>query len=254
MGEPKLEVIEKDQTLAEQIRQGEESARLEALEYENFKYRGSSHADEGEGNWLVSYADMMTLLVGFFVLLFSFSKIDASKFEQIKKETTKTFGGEYVVPFENVSKTLKDVVKDKGLSDQVFINATDDGIEIVFRGALFFDSGSSTLRQQAVDLLGNLVPTIIENAKDFGIVIEGHTDNRPIVGGVFPSNWELSSVRACSVLRFFLDKGFDQNKIKAIGWGDRKPVVPNEDPQGNPILENQSQNRRVVVKIAKNFE
>lgn len=245
-----LQAVEEEpdrQPLAAAEREDEEFARL--------KRAGShAHVEEGEGNWLVSYADMMTLLCGFFVVLFSFSKIDSGEFEKIRRETTKVFGGEYQKPFEKLSKALQQVIEEKKLSDQVFMTESDEGILVTFRGALFFDSGAAELRAQASDLLEKLVPTITDNSQDMAIVIEGHTDNRPIFSKIFASNWELSSVRACTVLRFFLDKGFNPDRIKAIGWGDRRPVAPNEDRNGAQLLENQSQNRRVVIKIVKDFD
>lgn len=208
---------------------------------------------EDDSNWLVSYADMMTLLVGFFVMIQSFSKIDATQLEQIKKETTKVFGGEYHVPYEKFSRQLKEMVEKENLSDQVFFNETEEGIAITFRGALFFDSGSADLRSEASGLLAKIIPVVAEQAKDFGIVVEGHTDNVPIVSKMFPSNWELSSVRACTVLRLFEERGFDKNRIKAIGFGDTSPILPNVDEQGNPIPDNQAQNRRVVIRIIRDY-
>lgn len=210
-------------------------------------------AEESE-LWLVSYADMMTLLACFFIILVSFSKIDAGEFEKMKKEVTKVFGGEYTKPFEDISTSLKKVVEEKHLSDQVFITENEDGVQITFRGALFFDSGSAELKTEARDLLSPLVATITDTAQGFGLIIEGHTDSQPIYSKVFPSNWELSSFRASTVLRYFLEKGFNPDMIKSIGYGDRRPVVPNQDKNGSPLPENQSQNRRVVIKILKDFE
>lgn len=207
-----------------------------------------SHDDN---NWIVSYADMMTLLVGFFVVLQSFSSIDSSKFEKIKKETTQFFGGEYIIPYENLASSLKKIVADKNLNEQVLFHQTDTGIDITFRGALFFDSGSVTLKNEAKTLLAELIPAISVQAKDFGIVVEGHTDNTPISNSLYSSNWELSSVRACTVLRLFEEDGFDPKKLKAIGWGEHKPIVPNVTSTNVPIKENQNQNRRVVIKILK---
>lgn len=226
----------------------------EEEELDFFKRHGSSHAEEGEGNWLVSYADMMTLLCGFFVVLFSFSKIDSGEFEKLRKETTRVFGGEYQKPFESLSGALQKVVEEKKLRDQVFIQETEEGILVTFRGSLFFDSGSAEMREQARSLLEQLAPVISTHSENMGIIIEGHTDNRPIYSKIFPSNWELSSVRACTVLRYFVEKGFNPHKIKAIGWGEHRPVAPNEDKSGNLLLENQAQNRRVVIKIVKNFD
>lgn len=210
--------------------------------------------EEGEGNWLVSYADLMTLLFGFFVVLQSFSTIDASKFEQLKKETTKVFGGEYQVPFEKLSSSLKGVVEKMGLRDQVIFTETDAGIDVTFRGALFFDSGSIELRSQARDLLDQLIPIIIDQAKDFGIVVEGHTDNVPVKMKNIASNWELSSLRSCQVVRLFEERGFDRTKLKALGWGDTRPILPNTDENGIASESNQAQNRRVVIKILKDFK
>lgn len=209
--------------------------------------------DDGESNWLVSYADMMTLLVGFFVMLQSFSKPDTQIFEKMKQETTKVFGGEYTIPFEQLYKKMDEIVKSENLSDQVKFQVTDEGIVLTFRGALFFDSGSVELKNQASQLLEKLVPKIYEQANAFNIVIEGHTDNVPISGGIIKSNWELSSLRACTVLRFFQEQGFEESKLSAIGWGDTKPLLNNLDEQGNPIPENQAQNRRVVVRILNNM-
>ncbi|KYG61429.1 hypothetical protein AZI86_17090 [Bdellovibrio bacteriovorus] len=217
--------------------------------------RPPEHEEEGEGSWLVSYADMMTLLVGFFVVLQSFSKIDSSSFEKVKKETTQLFGGEYQMPFEDLKKQLEEVVKKMNAGDQVVFTQTEEGIEITFRGALFFETGSYELRSEAIRLLTDLIPVISEKAKDFGIVVEGHTDSRPLLtDGPVATNWELSSIRACRVLRLFLEKGFAASKIKALGWGDTRSIASDKNPDGSWNEFNQAQNRRVVVKILKNFE
>lgn len=207
-----------------------------------------------EESWLISYADMMTLLVGFFVMIQSFSQIDAEKLEMIKKETTRVFGGEYKLPYEKLSQKLQEMVKKENLSDQVFFIETEAGIAITFRGALFFDSGAADLRPEATNLLNKIIPVVAEQAKDFGIVVEGHTDNVPIVSKMFASNWELSSIRACTVLRMFEEKGFNRDKIKAIGFGDTHPVLPNVDAEGKSLADNQAQNRRVIIRILRHFE
>lgn len=215
------------------------------------KHARGPQEEESESNWLMSYADMMTLLVGFFVMLLAFSSLDFKKYEKLKQETTKVFGGEYKVPFEEVSKTLKDVVKAQKLQDQVVFEESEEGITITFRGALFFASGSSELQPKALNLLEKVVPVIQKKGKNFGIIIEGHTDDSPIVTKRFPSNWELSSVRACTVLRLFEENGFPSKKMQALGWGDTKPIVPNRDENGVAIPLNRAQNRRVVIRVLK---
>ncbi len=92
----------------------------------------------------------------------------------------------------------------------------------------------------------------IEETADFNIVIEGHTDDVPLAGGgTIKNNWELSSIRACRVLEYFLGQGFKKEKMTAIGYGDARPLVPNRDANGVAIPINQSQNRRVVMKLLK---
>jgi chemotaxis protein MotB len=204
-----------------------------------------SHEEEGESVWLVSYADMMTLIMGLFAILLAASKIDSSKFEKIKKETTLLFGGQYVVPFKDMKEEMAKVVAAEGLNEQIKFEQTDDGVAITFQGHMFFESGGTHLKESAVSLLEKLVPVIKSRAKDSNILIEGHSDDIPIATERFPSNWELSSVRACTVLRLFLDHGFPAAHLQAIGLSDTKPIVPNTDEI------TRAQNRRVVIRITK---
>lgn len=212
----------------------------------------SSHkVEEGEGPWLVSYADLMTLLMGFFALMLSFSKFDENKFDMVREESSKLFGGEYVKPFEDLKRELQLVIEAKGLADQVTIEANTKGVGITFRGTVFFDIGLVNPRSEAVGLIKELVPVIKKEAEGFYILTEGHTDDTPITQGVISSNWELSALRASSIIRIFESAGFDRAKLMAIGWSDTKPLVENRTAEGEPIFENQSQNRRVVIQILR---
>ena len=212
----------------------------------------SSHkAEEGEGPWLVSYADLMTLLMGFFALMLSFSKFDDNKFDMVRQESSKLFGGEYVKPFEDLKRELQVVIESKGLAEQVTIDATTKGVGITFRGTVFFDIGLVNPRSEAIALINELVPVIKKEADGFYILTEGHTDDTPIAQGVISSNWELSALRASSITRIFESAGFDRAKLMAIGWSDTKPLVENRTAEGEPIFENQSQNRRVVIQILR---
>lgn len=201
---------------------------------------------ENESIWLVSYADMVTLLMGFFALLLSFSKIDARKYEEFKMKTTELFGGEYVVPYQQLGGELKKILESQNLNDKVLVEQKLTGVEITFQGALFFESGSVELNKGAIQLLDRLVPIIKESAANFFITIEGHTDDSPLKNnGLLASNWELSSIRACNVLRIFEGHGFSSTHLKAIGWGSIKPKIQNKDETSRAI------NRRVVIKILK---
>jgi chemotaxis protein MotB len=210
--------------------------------------------DEGEGNWLVSYADMMTLLVGFFVILLSFSTVDQQKYDKMKQAVTEEFGGTYQEPFTELTDQIKGTIDKMGMGDGFIIKKSADGVEISLQGAVFFESGSADLRQQARDMLNQVIPVIKTKAKDFKITIEGHTDDSPIYSPMFHNNWELSSVRACRVLDVFAQEGIPTKNLTPVGLADTKPLVRNRDENGIPIPQNQAQNRRVVIRVQKPVE
>jgi len=118
--------------------------------------------------------------------------------------------------------------------------------------AAFFESGSATLSDAGKGILRKLFGTLLApRFAGYRITVEGHTDNQPISGPQFPSNWELSSARAASVVRFFIDQGIPADRLRAAGYADTQPLAPNRDAAGNPIPENQAKNRRVVVELEK---
>ena len=212
---------------------------------------GGEHVEEGEA-WLISYADLMTLLVGFFVILLSFSSTDQEKLEGLKRAITQEFGGSYQVPFGDMADRLRDQLKNLGVGDQFLVKTNDRGVEISFYGTIFFNLGSADLKEEGSTLLKQLIPVIKAEAHDFSVVVEGHTDDVPITNGkIFKNNWELSSVRACRVLETFEANGFPKSILTALGYGDARPAVPNRDAEGVAIPVNQSQNRRVVIKLIK---
>jgi chemotaxis protein MotB len=212
---------------------------------------GGHKVEEGEGPWLVSYADLMTLLMGFFALMLSFSKFDDQKFDEVRQESSKLFGGEYQKPFEELKSKLQVVIESKGLTDQVTVDANSKGVGITFRGTVFFDAGLVEPRKEAISLMKELVPVIKAEAGGFYVLTEGHTDDTPISQGVISSNWELSALRASSITRIFETAGFDRSKLLAIGWSDTKPLLSNRTEDGSVSSENQAKNRRVVIQILK---
>ena len=118
--------------------------------------------------------------------------------------------------------------------------------------AAFFDSGSAALSAAGEAILrGELDKLDSDQYKNYEITVEGHTDDTPIHTAQFPSNWELSTARAAAVVHFLLDQGIPAQKLRAAGYADTFPKVPNRDADGNPIPENQAQNRRVVIKLEK---
>ena len=216
--------------------------------------------DEGHGGshdepWLVSYADMMTLLFGFFVVMYSFA---AAKLQdntvQMRAEVATYFGGGVINPLEESMNKFMDVVKSDGANslDNINIKVFPEGAEVSFQSKALFDSGSADLSAQAHKMIKLLIEEVKrKGSTDWDIVVEGHTDDAPIIySKVYPSNWELSAARASTVFRMFEQEGFQKSNLKAIGYADSRPLVPNRDENGKPIALNMDKNRRIMIKIS----
>ena len=145
---------------------------------------------------------------------------------------------------------IVDMLKSQGRAD---IEQRGDRITtLAISSAAFFDSGSAALNEAGQSILRDVAVDLkSDKLKDYQITVEGHTDDTPINTSRFPSNWELSTARASAVVHFFLDQGIPALKLRAAGYADTFPKAPNRDANGNAIPANQSQNRRVVIKMEK---
>ncbi len=221
---------------------------------------GGSHEEAGmahdESNWLVSYADMMTLLFGFFVLMYTFSRIDETKFEVVRKDVAKYFGGQVKIDptVKKLEEEVSDVISSAGLDKSIKMVTRDSELELRFQGNLHFVAGTATLSKDSAFVLEKLIDTVKRTVKADAVSVEGHTDDNPINSPNFPSNWELSSSRADTVIREFEKYGFDPSKLTTKGFGSSRPLLPNRDSTGNPLAANQELNRRVIVIIGFKHE
>jgi chemotaxis protein MotB len=232
-----------------------EAQRIQQQRLERRQQTDHKPADShDESNWLVSYADMMTLLCGFFIMLFSMAKLDDAKYEKVKEEISKQFKGEYHAPASNeLGRFLTQVLQEAGIEKEAVVRSDPSGVSIAFESTVFFDTLSAEVRTKGRDLVDKLIGAIASRQtkenKKYRIVVEGHTDSRPVISGTFPSNWELSGARAARVVRMFLEKGFAPELLTAIGYGDTRPQVVARTPAGTWNEEALAKNRRVVVRI-----
>lgn len=212
---------------------------------------GGGHMKEDE-QWLITYADTITNLMALFILIISISTINQAAFEQVQSKLKKQFSGKDAPkPIEQIKKQVEKIVKDKKLESQVDVSSDNKGVVIEFASSAVFELGKA-------DLAPGIKPAFAEMAKElktkdyknYTIEIEGHTDNTPIHTPEFPSNWELSARRATNVIRFFIDdQQVDKSRLKAAGYADIFPKVPNEDANHRPIAANQAKNRRIVLRL-----
>jgi chemotaxis protein MotB len=216
----------------------------------------------GSGDWALSYGDMMTLLLTFFVLIVSFSTTELIKFRQAMGSLRGSMGvmmeeeGSSVVkqdkstPMSVIDRdvmlmTLQEIeeqVFQMNAQDVVSIEISEESVNFRLDDELLFDLGSATLKPGVQQILGNIAKII----KRFScnVRVEGHTDNLPIRTPQFPSNWELSSARAISVVRYFVEEqGINPTRMVAVGCGEHHPLVLNTTEL------NRKKNRRVEISL-----
>lgn len=217
--------------------------------------------------YLTTYGDMMTQIVVFFVLLMSFSSMKQEEFQRAMGSLQGAFGVlpydpaliiPDVVPIPQLSNLqeseiseslvkLEDILSNEQLNESVRLQISDKGLSIIIDDAVMFAPGNAELKPKVYPILTRIAA--LARGWPNTIRIEGHTDNDPIKTAQFPSNWELSSARAMSVLHFFQDDaGFDPRNLSAIGKGEYQPIAPNDTP------ENKGKNRRIEIYVDYNKE
>ena len=209
--------------------------------------------------WMGTYGDMVTLLMAFFVMLYSASDPDPGKYEEIAESMKEAFSKQDVEnEFKKLHESLEDIIEKKNLENTVEIELGPNGILIQIPGSSLFASGSA-------DIMTDMAPVIVEistaitqlldesSYHDYMIEVEGHTDDEPIGedSEIFSSNWDLSAIRATGIVELLYNSGIEMDKLKPIARAESIPLLPNRDENGIPIPENRAKNRRVVIKVNK---
>ncbi|NMA55647.1 MAG: OmpA family protein [Firmicutes bacterium] len=219
--------------------------------------------------WMVTYADLVTNMLCLFVLLFAFSQIDAARFEEVIISVQGAFGvldgGSALTPealpggagdeitlrwqaeqrrLEEIMGKVKHYIETNELDGKIQAWLDERGLMIRFLDTILFDLGKADLKPEARVILDNVAEILLTVSNR--IRVEGHTDNLPINTYRFPSNWELSTTRATTVVRYFLEQyEFQPTQFSAAGYGEWHPVLPNDS------AENRAQNRRVDIVILR---
>lgn len=241
--------------------------------------------DDDEGHisesWLIPYADILTLLLALFIVLFASSSIDKQKYEGImesfqyelmgsnsgsgggsgtgtgsgssngasvtpkpeKKAVDSEKGNQIDPELAKLKKQIEDYIAANQLRTVVTLESTKRGVEVTLQDIVLFDSGKAELKEDSFNTLNGLLG-LMKNM-DNPISIEGHTDNVPIHSSLYPSNWELSAARAASVLHFFESNEIAASRLQFSGFGEQRPLKPND------TVENRQANRRVTIAVLK---
>lgn len=202
-------------------------------------------------NWMTSYIDVFVLMTSIFVVLFMMNKPEHQSKEPVAAKLAEVVEPIITVSDENIFELvqpnyawvekIKSTIRDNELNSHVSFIENNEFSELEIRSQVLFSSGEATLARSGESLLEKLVPALL--ATDGLIFIEGHTDNQPIQSESFASNWELASARATEVLQFFEVEGISKGKLRAVSYGDTKPLVANDSG------ENRQKNRRVSILL-----
>jgi chemotaxis protein MotB len=210
---------------------------------------GSTDGGPSGNEWMNTYADTMTLLLTFFILLYSFSSVDAQKFQQVASAFQSVLSGNSGFIFsatggrENeLYDKVRDYVEKNKLQDSVKIKNDSKGVILELNNSILFETGQSQIKSNSIPILDKLNSLIASFPNS--IIVEGHTDNVPIKNYQYDSNWELSTARAVNVLRYFVEvKNQNPARFTAAGYGEFKPIYPNDTE------EHRAKNRRVNIVI-----
>ena len=236
--------------------------------------RKQEEEHENHERWLVSYADFITLLFAFFVVMYALSTVNEGKYRVLSNSMVSAFRNVDVntesqqiivkpIPIvqkpgappnlrdtakqkqrdkmRNVAKGILDVMAPLIAQGKVRVLETSRGVTIEINDSILFSPGQALLQPALIKAMSAIAEVLVPT--DFPITIEGHTDNIPINTLQFPSNWELSAVRATTVLRLFADAGVAAERLTAIGYADTRPVEP------NLMADGRARNRRVSILI-----
>lgn len=219
--------------------------------------RRKHEENHGQERWLLTYSDLITLLLGLFVILYAMSKIDTKKYNQwvaafggvfgsSQVDMKAGLGGKGLVDGMNeqiqVRQMLKEALELNGKNEAINITIDERGVTIHIQEELLFPSGQTELKSSSLKTMDSLAYVIRRLPND--IRIEGHTDNIPINTPRFPTNWHLSVTRAMNTGFYLIDHhGINPDKVSVVGYGDLRPLA------GNGTEEGRSQNRRVDIVI-----
>lgn len=200
--------------------------------------------DDNE-SWLLSYADLITNLLIFFVMLLSMAEISTTKMQTVRQKLS---GKKSPASLASIQEEIDDRIKQQNLQKVVQTDLTDDGLKLQLNSGVVFDTGEAQILTEMEPVLAGMLDTLVPYADRYRFAVEGHTDSRPINSPRFQSNWELSTARANAV-RVRLERvGVDPDRVRVEGYADTQEL-PEDELSGLSEDERLARHRRVVVRV-----
>ena len=209
---------------------------------------------EEDLEYLLTYSDMITLLLAFFAILIASSTPDQALWDQMKEGMRSEVTGTEIqkTPLAEIKADLDSILTTEREQGLVNIDLTNKEIVMTFNSSSLYISGGAELLPSGEGIIRKVGDALNGlSFYNFKVDIEGHTDNVPINTLRFPSNWELSVARASEVVKFLVNLGYEPSNLKASGYADTQPLpnAPHTDEFGQDIIENHKKNRRIVIRI-----
>ncbi|MDQ7817340.1 MAG: OmpA family protein [Melioribacteraceae bacterium] len=214
------------------------------------------HEDGDKDRYLITYADLITLLLGLFIILYAMSNIDVNKYKGVVSAMGSIFGSDsggskfgaannvIPKPSDKLAEDLNSLVEQYNYGNSIRLEQNERGVTIHILDDVLFPPGKATLNDASRTVLSRLADVIKPLPND--IRIEGHTDNIPISTSQYPSNWHLSVDRALSTGYYLIqEEGILADKVSVVGYAEYRPIASNDTPQSR------TQNRRVDIVILK---
>jgi chemotaxis protein MotB len=226
------------------------------------------HHEEHENHerWAIPYGDLVTLLLAFFVVMYSISQVNEGKYRVVSESLNAAFRGDPTTPnpiqigqatvaapiaalpqdlrmeaMRQLAQQVDNAMAPLIMQGLVDVGRGDGKLTIAIRSDILFPSGVAKLSPEAQPVIHLLAPVLRDFPVD--VKVQGHTDNVPVLGGQFASNWDLSAARAVSVVNLLVADGVPPQRLSATGFGEYQPVLPNTTPDGR------NANRRVVLSV-----
>ncbi len=208
---------------------------------------------KNEALWLLSFADLSMILISFFILMLSFTQIDKRKAELVvdamrQNENSKT-SQTSAVNLVTISNHLEEILKKLKLDKNTEVTIDSTGVSIEFKDGVLFDFGSAEPNPRFRQTVNKVMDLIAKTPARYQLKIEGHTDDTPVSGGKYPSNWELSSARGIALLRQFEGRGIESTRMAVVAYAHTRPKIATLHLKGEDLLRARSANRRVVIRI-----
>lgn len=220
---------------------------MNSLDLSQFKKNISQHQghEESDEGWLVSYADLITLLFIFFAVMLSMSTISKVKVqffsEQIRQESTSSLS--------QFKKEIEEEIKKEKLDEHIRTSFDQEGLQIQFSERILFPSGEAQINSEGRELLKKVAEMLKKIDSQYSIAVIGHSDDRPIHTRQFSSNWDLSSKRSVNVLHFFSERGVNEKSLMVRAHASNHPLFPIDQNHGLSLEAARAQNRRVTVLV-----